>query len=751
MTAILGISAFYHDAAAALVVDGQIIAAAQEERFSRVKNDRRFPFAAIRYCLDEAGLTPGDLDYVGFYEKPLRKFDRVLETHCAAAPGGFRAFARSIPGWLTEKLHVAREVRHALPGFSRRVLFAEHHESHAASAFFPSPFDEAAILTIDGVGEWATATIGAGRGNRIELLSELRFPHSLGLLYSAVTSYCGFAVDSGEYKLMGLAPYGEPNFADDILQHIVDLRPDGSLRLDMSYFDYGHGLRMTSEKLHRRFGGPPRPCDAPLEQRHCDLAASIQKVTEEVLLRMARHAREQTGLRNLCLAGGVALNAVANARLLAEGTFDDVWIQPAAGDAGGALGAALLVWHQLLEQPRTARTGDSQRGSRLGPAFRAEEIRACLTQQGAVFTELPDEAAVCRETARLLAAQKVVGWFQGRMEFGPRALGNRSILADPRNPRMQQQLNQQIKFRESFRPFAPAVLAENAAEYFDLPAGRSSPYMLLVAPVSESQRVAVTVPEPRGLARLAVVRSRIPAVTHVDFSSRLQTVDEERAGLFATLLREFRTLTGCPLLVNTSFNVRDEPIVCSPQDAYDCFAATNMHALVLGTFLILKEQQPRTRLPTPSTPSAKRPRSESALLAGSTWIDSARPASPRDLRIFGVGLLIVAGVLGIVSLRSAHWPWFWGSLAGLWSAAAAVFWTVPRSRASIHRCLNCLSAPLNSMLSLAVLAVIYYLILTPIALCRRCLRRDGRPGGTSVTYWQQRPPNGTRETYLQQF
>ncbi|REJ93828.1 MAG: hypothetical protein DWQ29_03485 [Planctomycetota bacterium] len=596
MTAILGISAFYHDSAAALVVDGSIVAAAQEERFTRRKHDPDFPQQAIDYCLSEADLKPEDLDFVAFYDKPLLKFDRLLETYLAYSPAGFRSFATAIPLWLKQKLHVSREIRKGLNrGYQKRLVFTEHHESHAASAFFPSPYEEAAILTVDGVGEWATASYGVGRGNRIELSHELRFPHSLGMLYSAFTYYCGFRVNSGEYKLMGLAPYGEPKYADLIRERLIDVKRDGSLRLDMSYFRFAHGLRMTSRRFHELFGGPPRVPDGPLTQREMDLAASIQHVTEEIMLRMARHVHGETGQKNLCLAGGVALNCVANGRILREGPFESVWIQPSAGDAGGALGTALFVWHQLLGKERNVNPEDSQHGSLLGPRFSSEEIRAFLDSIAAPYREITDEDALCTTVAEAIASEKVVGWMQGRMEFGPRALGSRSILGDARSARMQSLLNRKIKFRESFRPFAPAVLSDRATEFFDTNgATRDSPYMLLVAQVNEAKRRPTTpaAASLQGLERLKINRSEIPAVTHVDGSARLQTVDHSRHGRFHRLLKAFEKQTGSPVVINTSFNVRGEPIVCTPQDAYRCFLATDMDLLVIEQFVLEKSQQP---------------------------------------------------------------------------------------------------------------------------------------------------------------
>jgi carbamoyltransferase len=609
MTSILGLSAFYHDSAACLVVDGTIVAAAQEERFSRKKHDERFPKHAVEYCLYEGGVTPEQLDYVAFYDKPLLKFDRLLETYLGFAPAGFGSFLKSMPVWLKEKLYLPRTMRRELPGFSKRFVFTEHHESHAASAFFPSPFERAAVLTVDGVGEWATASLGIGEGNRLSLWQEMHFPHSPGLLYSAFTYFCGFKVNSGEYKLMGLAPYGEPRFADLILDRMLDLKEDGSFRLDLSYFNYCQGLTMTSPKFDRLFGGPPRQPESPLTQREMDLAASIQVVIEEILLRMARHAHSITGAKNLCLAGGVALNCVANGRILREGPFDDLWIQPAAGDAGGALGAALFTWHQLLGKPRTipaassnvdGRTAlvtqlDSQHGSLLGPRCDESAIRAFLDAKGAVYRFMEDEDELCQYVAGLIANELVVGWVQGRMEFGPRALGCRSLLGDARSPKMQSVMNVKIKFRESFRPFAPSVLQERVDEFFETRPRESSPYMLLVAPVQVSQRTptSATSSDRKGIDKLKELRSSIPAVTHVDYSARIQTVDEVRHGRYYKLLKAFEALTGSPVLINTSFNVRGEPIVLNHEHAYRCFMATNMDALVLERFVLLKQEQPQ--------------------------------------------------------------------------------------------------------------------------------------------------------------
>jgi carbamoyltransferase len=615
---ILGISAFYHDSAACLVRDGAIVAAAQEERFTRVKHYSGFPVRAVEYCLRAGGISPAQIDYVAFYDKPLLKFERLLETWLAVAPRGFRAFVQALPIWLRQKLHTPRQIDRGLGGatgggddgrYKGRYVFPEHHESHAAAAFFPSPFEQAAILTVDGVGEWATASLGVGRGNRIELSHELRFPHSLGLLYSAFTYFCGFRVNSGEYKLMGLAPFGEPCYRDVILDELIDLKDDGSFRMDMRYFNYCSGMTMTSRALERLFAGPPRKPEAPLTTREMDLAASIQAVTEEILLRMARHVAAETKMKDLVLAGGVALNCVANGLILREGIFERLWIQPAAGDAGGALGAAMFVWHQLLDKPRHADgVHDSQCGSLLGPAFSADEAREFLTGAGAKFHIRADEDALLDEIARAIEVGMVVGHFHGPMEFGPRALGNRSILADARNPRMQSLLNRKIKFRESFRPFAPSVLTEDAQRWFDLPDGVESPYMLLTAPVrgakappgdkrndghcAPSESLGDDDVVARLLSAAAAAGSAIPAVTHVDGSARVQTVDARRHGRFYRLLRRFGDRTGCGLLINTSFNVRGEPIVCSPADAWRCFMATNMDVLVLEDCIAYKADQP---------------------------------------------------------------------------------------------------------------------------------------------------------------
>jgi carbamoyltransferase len=590
---IVGISAWYHDSAACLLRDGRLVAAAQEERFTRRKHDPRFPRHALRYCLAEAGLQPGDVDAAVFYDKPLTKFVRILKTAFAAAPRGLPVFVQAVPEWVRHKLWIPAEVEaemeRAGAGRPGRVLMTEHHEAHAASAFFASPFASAAILTLDGVGEWATSSLGAGDGSRLRILEEIHFPHSLGLLYSAFTYFCGFRVNSGEYKLMGLAPYGEPRYEQTIRDHLIDLRDDGSFRLDLSYFDYVGGLRMTNDRFARLFGGPPRQPESPITRRECDLARSIQAVTEDVVLRMARHAHAVTGERRLCLAGGVALNCVANGRVLREGPFDDLWIQPAAGDAGGAVGAALFAWHQLEGGARTIDGADRMQGAYLGPAFSDADIAAWLDARGYPYATLPD-GDLEREVARRIADQQVIGLLQGRMEFGPRALGNRSIIGDARSPRMQSVLNLKIKYRESFRPFAPSVLAERAGECFDLHA--PSPYMLLTAPVAR-QRWR----DPDGdagdvIAMVNQVRSDIPAVTHVDRSARIQTVHADTNPRYHRIISEFAALTGCPTIINTSFNVRGEPIVCTPGDAYRCFMRTEMDTLVLGNHLLEKHDQP---------------------------------------------------------------------------------------------------------------------------------------------------------------
>ena len=602
-TVILGLSAYYHDSAAALVRAGEIVAAAQEERFTRKKHDAAFPANAIAYCLEEARLTLADVDYVVFYDKPLIKFERLLETYLTYAPKGVRSFLAAMPVWLKEKLYLKATLEKelaALGGLSEKqlpqLLFTEHHQAHAASAFFPSPFQNAAVMCLDGVGEWATSSVWLGEGNKLTPQWEIDFPHSLGLLYSAFTYYTGFKVNSGEYKLMGLAPYGEPKFVDIILNNLIDIKDDGTFRLDMRYFNYATGLTMTNDKFAELFGGPARKPESPLTQREMDIAASIQVVTEEIVLKLARTVQRELKQDYLCLAGGVALNCVANGRLLREGIFKDIWIQPAAGDAGGALGAALAIWHEYLGNARTApdqtsSVGDRMRGSYLGPWFGSDNICGYLDTIKAPYKKL-DDAEFYNELSDVLAAEKVVGWFQGRMEFGPRALGGRSIIGDPRSAKMQSVMNLKIKYRESFRPFAPAIKAERVSEWFVH--DRSSPYMLMVAPVREDKRIAMTAEQQQlfGIEKLLVPRSQIPAVTHVDYSARIQTVHADTNLRFYQLLDHFEQKTGCPVLVNTSFNVRGEPIVCTPEDAYRCFMRTEMDCLVLENVVLHKHEQP---------------------------------------------------------------------------------------------------------------------------------------------------------------
>ncbi len=593
---LLGISAFYHDSAAALIEDGCIIAAAQEERFTRIKHDPSFPVNAIGYCLDAAHVRLDELDHAVFYDKPFLKFERLLETYCAMTPRGFRSFRMAIPLWLSEKLFQKSLLRRKLKQFGEkfdgrdRLLFCEHHLSHAASAFYPSPYDEAVVLTMDGVGEWATTSAATGTGNRLEIFQEIHFPHSLGLLYSAFTYYTGFKVNSGEYKVMGLAPYGEPKYAKLILDNIIDLKSDGSFRLDMSYFDYCTGLTMTNKRFSALFGEPVRHPDQPLTQFHMDVAASIQAVLDEAMLRLVHGLAKQTGMRNLCLAGGVALNCVANGKALREGVFDNIWIQPAAGDAGGAVGAALAAFHLYAGKPRQNKSRDGMSGSLLGPSFAQADIERRLAAEGARFTSVSEDQMI-ETTALALAEQKAVGWFQGRMEFGPRALGARSILGDPRSAEMQRNLNLKIKYRESFRPFAPSVPREDVADWFELDS--DSPYMLIVADVRKNRRRDMT-PEQQalfGIDKLNIVRSEIPAVTHVDYSARIQSVHADTNPLFHRLLKRFKALTGCPVLVNTSFNVRGEPIVCTPEDAFRCFMGTELDLLVIGNCILQKAEQ----------------------------------------------------------------------------------------------------------------------------------------------------------------
>lgn len=595
---ILGVSAFYHDSAACLLKNGEIVAAAQEERFTRTKHDPGFPVKAIKYCLAEAGIRADQVDNIVFYDKPFLKFERLLETYLAFAPRGFKSFVTSMPVWIKDKLFqksvIADEFKTAFGDnvdWSEKLLFSEHHLSHAASAYFPSPFEDAAVLTMDGVGEWTTTSLAIGNGNQLNVHKELHFPHSLGLLYSALTYYTGFRVNSGEYKVMGLAPYGEPRFADKLKDNVIDIREDGSFQLDMSYFDYCTGLRMTNKKFDDLFGGPAREPESELTQREMDLAASVQKVTEEVVLKLCKNIAKETGQKNLCLAGGVALNCVANGHLLREGLFENIWIQPAAGDAGGALGAALAAHHIAFNNPRSVSNNtDSMRGSYLGPDFNSDQIRESLTKSGAIFVEHSDQSIV-DATAQALADGKAIGWMNGRMEFGPRALGGRSIIADPRSPSMQKLLNLKVKYRESFRPFAPSVLREDVHNWFEIE--NDSPYMLLVANVAKEKRRQMSEDEESlfGIDKLNVPRSEIPAITHVDYSARIQTVHKETNPKYHAVISRFKELSGCPVVVNTSFNVRGEPIVCTPEDAFRCFMGTELDVLVVGNFILKKEDQ----------------------------------------------------------------------------------------------------------------------------------------------------------------
>jgi carbamoyltransferase len=586
---ILGISAFYHDSAACLVRDGEIIAAAQEERFTRKKHDPAFPKNAVEFCLQKGGIQVSDLDYVGFYDKPFIKFERILETYLGIAPKGIKQYLSAIPIWLKDKLWTRGNIRKNL-GYGGPVLFSEHHESHAASAFYPSPFQEAAILTMDGVGEWATSSLALGKDNKIELLQELHFPHSLGLLYSAFTYYLGFKVNSGEYKVMGLAPYGVPKYCDLIRKHLIDLKDDGSFRMNMDYFDYLGGMTMTNDKFAAVFDHPARKSESQLGQKEMDIAASLQEVTEEIMLKMARHIRQKTGMKNLCLAGGVALNCVGNGKILKEKIFDNIWIQPAAGDAGGALGVALCIWHQVLGNERKTNGKDSMKGSYLGPQFKESEIKNYLDSQEIPYQQL-SETDLSKTVADDLKDGKVIGWFQGAMEFGPRSLGGRSILGDPRNPKMQSTMNLKIKYRESFRPFAPSVLAEKVGEWFEMDS--ESPYMLMVAGVREDKRISMTDEQKKlfGIDLLNVPRSQIPAITHVDYSARIQTVHKDTNKRYYDLISEFEKATQCAVLINTSFNVRGEPIVCTPEQAYRCFMRTEMDTLVLENFVLNKKDQ----------------------------------------------------------------------------------------------------------------------------------------------------------------
>lgn len=764
MTAILGISAFYHDSAAALLRGGEIIAAAQEERFSRRKHDESFPEAAIRFCLQEAGIETQDLDYVAFYEKPLLKFDRLLETYLAYAPAGLSQFLVAMPQWLKTKLHLPSFIRKALGGGYRRgIVFTGHHEAHAAGAFFPSPFDEAAILTMDGVGEWHTATIGRGRGNRIELLKALNFPHSPGLLYSAFTYFCGFKVNSGEYKLMGLAPYGEPKYVGLILDKLVDLKEDGSFRMDMQYFNYCQGWTMTNRRFEQLFGGPPRRPEALLTQREMDMAASIQAVTEEIVLRMARTARDLTGARKLCLGGGVALNCVANGKLLRSGLFDDIWIQPASSDAGGALGAALFVHYQLLDNERRSPAADAQKGSLLGPSFDNGAIRAFLDARRVPYRYFESEDDLLRTTAEAIASGKVAGWFQNRMEFGPRALGSRSILGDARDETMQSTMNLRVKHRESFRPFAPSVLLEDVGKYFEL--DRESPYMLLTAnvrkerlcPLSEEQKALERDPDLR--KRIAIRRSDIPAVTHVDMSARIQTVDERRHGRFWRLMKEFQRQTGCSVVVNTSFNVRGEPIVCSPEEAYRCFMATDMDALAMGNCFLLKSEQPKQDEKTSREHVASFIRTDQRVLRHLFGEIQWSP-NRAEIRRFGwslvIGFPLLAAALFLIAAKAglarSSAPFLW--LGGCGSTAGVLSLAAPSLAKPLYLFWNLLACSLGAIIGNTLLSAFYLFILTPVGAVMRVFGRRTVPKtfdrGTR-SYWADIKQTGDVRDYYRQF
>ncbi|MBW3534324.1 MAG: hypothetical protein KY453_03750 [Gemmatimonadetes bacterium] len=736
-TWILGISAFYHDAAACLVRDGEIVAAAQEERFSRVKHDPSFPAGAARYCLAEAGITPARLDHVAFYEKPWIKFERLLETSLAVAPRGLRPFLAAMPVWLKEKLWIEQRVHEELEGWEGDLLYTDHHTAHAASAFFPSPFPDAAVLTMDGVGEWTTTAWGVGEGNQVRLEREVRFPSSLGLLYSAATYYLGFRVNDGEYKVMGLAPYGEPRFVDALLEHVVDLREDGSFRMDLSCFDYLHGLRMTGERFHRLMGGPPRSPEEPLTQRHMDVARSVQWVTEEAMVRAACHVAGETGHRRLCLAGGVALNSVGNGRILREGAVDDLWIQPAAGDAGGALGAALWAWHQHLGRPRQADgVHDRQKGSYLGPSYAPDAVAAWLEAEGIPHRRLSEETLL-HETAAALDAGAVVGWLNGRMEYGPRALGARSILADARDPDMQRTLNLRIKERESFRPFAPSCLAEDAGAYFDLDA--PSPYMLLVAPVREERRrdPGPDAREPEGLERVHEVRSDLPAVTHVDHSARIQTVEAAVAPRYHALLRHFRARTGYGVLVNTSFNVAGEPIVCTPVEAYRDFLATGMDVLVLEDCLLRASEQGDRRAEEVEDDPFRPPHPATA--------EEDRDTRRRHLRRFG---LIMSGALGALGgffwwRERALWPW----LVALGALFALTGLLSPGLLDRVERGWMALGERLGGVVTRVLLSLTFFLGVTPLGLAGRLVGRRRlalRPDPDTATYWTPAEDHGAR-------
>ncbi|MBZ5637769.1 MAG: carbamoyltransferase [Acidobacteriia bacterium] len=731
--AILGISAYYHDSAACLVVGGRIVAAAQEERFTRLKHDSGFPSHAVAYCLEQGGLRSAyELDYVVFYDKPVLKFERLLETYLRYAPRGIRSFVKAMPLWLKKKLWMRENIGEELD-YDGKILFTEHHQAHAASAFFPSPFPAAAILTLDGVGEWATASLGLGEGNTIRILKEIHFPHSLGLFYSAFTYFTGFKVNSGEYKLMGLAPYGEPTYADLILDELIDLREDGSFKLNLRYFDYCAGLRMTNRRFDRLFGGPPRPPEGRLTQREMDMAASIQVVTEKVMLNMARFAREQTGSPNLVMAGGVALNCVGNGKILREGLFRRIWIQPAAGDAGGALGAALFVHHQVLGHGRVVDgSKDLQQATLLGPSYGDVEIGRFVAERGIRAARFDDFDALLDRVTDLMQQENVIGWFQGRMEFGPRALGSRSILGDARSREMQSKMNLKIKFRESFRPFAPSVMKEHARDYFELDV--ESPYMLLTAPVHPQRRLPVQGDRHRGLDKLKTIRSTVPAITHVDYSARIQTVSREDHPRYHRLLEKFYEKTGCPVIVNTSFNVRGEPIVATPEDAYRCFARTNMDYLVLGSYLVDRRDQ--------SLPARDAARTKELELdcRRAKAVRRKKPGEATQARRFALILVVFFLALAAFSAwrRSGDRAVAWSSAAAAVSLSALLFFPL---WLRLFRVWMKFAEALSWVMTRVILGVFYYVVLAPFALLSRGFRedpldlawKDGKP-----TYWVER-------------
>ena len=733
---ILGISAFYHDSAAALIRDGVLISAAQEERFTRIKHDYQFPEGSINYCLNEEKISPSDLDYVAFYDKPFLKFERILESYLQYAPRGIQSFIKAMPVWIKKKIWIKSLIRESLPGFKGKILFPEHHRSHAASAFFPSPFPEAAIVTTDGVGEWTTTSIGFGSGNSIKLLKEIQFPHSLGMLYSAFTYYTGFKVNSGEYKVMGLAPYGEPKYVKTILDNLIDIKKDGSFKLNLDYFNFPVGLTMTNRNFHNLFGGPPRKPESKITQKEMDLARSVQEVTELALKRLSLHAKEVTGADHLVLAGGVALNCVANGKLLRETNYKDIWVQPAASDAGGALGGALAVWYEYLSNERKVEQGnDSQKGSYLGPEFSDFEIREFLESYHIPFHQLSDTELI-KHTAELLAKGKVVGWFQGRMEFGPRALGSRSILGDPRSPEMQKKMNLKIKFRESFRPFAPSILLESVRKYFQF--DRSSPYMLFVADVSEDKRRSMSQEEQQlfGIDKLNVVRSEIPAVTHVDYSARLQTVDRKTNERYHALLTEFASKTGYPVLVNTSFNVRGEPIVCTPEDAYKCFMRTEMDNLVLGKHLLVKAEQPETIAGIDWEEGFEKGRFTPKK---SSTMDKSRFNDKREWRKFGIGLSIILTILGTIQwiTGKSMFPIIYLT-AGIVLASALLF---PLILKPLFILFSYIGFTLGWIMTRVILSALFFLVITPFGMISRLMGKrylQTNLKTNETTYWKNR-------------